>query len=230
MTGPYILGWGQDYPSPLNFLEPLFASYSVDNLVAYDNPDFDAALAAGKAKVAATGQGGDGVADYQAAEDLLCDDAQAIPLYFGGFLHMHSDNVSEVYIDSYQHVGYTQIEAEDGSILALLDEPESLFSTNADFGDGSAVLRAINTGLVQFDARNNRPFNAHARSITSDDGGKTWTIELNPGWSFHDGTPNDAASYVKAWSYGADPANAPFPYWFNMIVGWDDLNPDGGDG
>ncbi len=231
-TGPYFLGWGQDYPSPLNFLEPLFASYGGENLLAYDNPDFDAALAAGKAKVAATGQGGDGVADYRAAEDLLCDDAQAIPIYFSTELHMHSDNVSEVYVDSYHHVGYTVIEAEDGAVIAnpTSGEPQSLFSTDARLGGGGAVLRALNTGLVQFDPRDNRPFNAHAESITSQDGGKTWTIVLNPGWTFHDATPNDAASYVKAWSYGADPANAQRQSsFFANIVGWDELNPDAGD-
>ena len=61
-TGPFRLGWGQDYPSPLNFLEPLYASYNTppvgSNNVFFDSPEFDDLIAQGKAAVAASGGAG----------------------------------------------------------------------------------------------------------------------------------------------------------------------------
>ena len=54
----------------------------------------------------------------------------------------------------------------------------------------------------------------------------TWTIVLKPGWMFHDGTPVTAQSYVNAWNYGADPANAQQNNSFYAgIVGYAELNP-----
>jgi ABC-type transport system substrate-binding protein len=206
-TGPFRLSWGMDYPSPLSYLEPLFASYRAppvwSNATFYDNPDFDAAIAAGKEKVGASGLLDAGLADYFAAEDLLCRDVPVIPIRFNVVQLVHSDHVREVHLGLYGDVGYTTIESESGTVRAFVTEPGGRGGTVTAVSP--TVLRALNTGLIQFDPQTHQPFNAHARSITSDDGGTTWTIELNPGWTFHDGTPNDATSYVKTWSYRADP-------------------------
>jgi ABC-type transport system substrate-binding protein len=233
ITGPFRLGWGQDYPSPLDFLEPLYASYNTvahggNNPTKYNNPDFDAALAAGKAKVAASSRLEDGLADYFAAEDLLCEDVPVIPIGFPVTTFVHSDNVSNVYVDSFGDVGYTVVESESGTVVELRADPLSLVSTDPAESEGAAVLRALNTGLIQYDPRTNQPENGHATTVTSDDGGKIWTIVLDPGWTFHDGTPNDAASYVKTWSFGATAGNNATPAGidaYRNIVGYDELNP-----
>lgn len=231
VTGPFRLGWGQDYPSPLNFLEPLYASYNAppvgSNNTFYDNPDFDAALAAGKDKVAASGLLADGLDDYYAAEDLLCDDSQVMPVYFGKTQYVWSDNASDVFIDAYNDVGYSKIKAANGHISQDVSEPEHLFPTNSNESEGIAVLRALYAPLLNFDAQTNEPFNSHAQSITSDDGGQTWTIVLNPGWTFHDGSPISAADYVRTWSFGADGANGQQNNsFYSNIVGYDELNPE----
>ena len=231
VTGPFRLGWGQDYPSPLNFLEPLYASYNAppvgSNNTVYDNPDFDAALAAGKDKVAASGQLADGLDDYYAAEDLLCDDAQVMPIMFSKSQYVWSENASNVFIDSYNNLGYTLVEAENGHIIAEGNEPEHLFPTTSNESGGILILRALYTGLMQFNAETNEPFLAHAESITSEDGGLTWTVVLNPGWTFHDGTPVTATDYVRTWSFGADGANGQQNNsFYSNIVGYDELNPE----
>jgi ABC-type transport system substrate-binding protein len=238
ITGPFRLGWGQDYPSPLDFLEPMYASYNTvarggNNTTKYNNPDFDAALAAGKAKVAATSRLEDALADYFAAEDLLCEDVPVIPISFPVTTFVHSDNVSNVYVDSFGDVGYTVVESENGTVVELRTDPLSLVSTDPAESEGTAVLRALNTGLIQYDPRTNQPENGHATTVTSDDGGKIWTIVLESGWTFHDGTPNDAASYVKTWSFGATAGNNATPAGnaiYRNIVGYDELNPDANEG
>jgi ABC-type transport system substrate-binding protein len=232
VTGPFRLGWGQDYPSPYNFLEPLYASYNAppvgSNNTFYDNPDFDALLAQGVEKVAASGLLADGLDDYFAAEDLLCDDAQVMPVYFGKTQYVWSEDVSEVWIDAYNDLGYTLIESQDGNVTQDVSEPEHLFPTTTNESEGIAVLRAIYAPLINFNAKTNEQYNVHASSITSDDNGKTWTIALNPGWTFHDGTPITAADYVATWSFGADGANAQQNNsFYSNIVGYDELNPEG---
>ncbi|MDI2129771.1 ABC transporter substrate-binding protein [Yinghuangia seranimata] len=43
-------------------------------------------------------------------------------------------------------------------------------------------------------------------SITTSDGGRTWTLKLRPGVTFSDGTPFDAEAVKKNWEMHADPA------------------------
>ncbi|MGH1490676.1 MAG: ABC transporter substrate-binding protein [Acidimicrobiales bacterium] len=227
VTGVFRLGWGMDYPSPLNFLEPLYASYNIppvgSNNVNYENPAFDEALAEGKAAVAATGELSDGIPFYEAAEDLLCEDTQVLPIYFSKNQFAWNDTVENVYITAFGRPNYTEIIG--GDIALAIGEPEHLFPTNSNESEGSKVLDTLFKGLVEFDAKTTEPYNEVAESITSDDGGKTWTIVLKDGWTFHDGEPVTAASFVNAWNFGADGANAQQNNsFFSNMVGYADLN------
>lgn len=68
-----------------------------------------------------------------------------------------------------------------------------------------------------------------AESVESDDA-TTWTIVLKDGWTFHDGTPVTAQSYVDAWNAVAYGPNA-FENTGQLanIVGYADLNPTEGE-
>jgi ABC-type transport system substrate-binding protein len=89
------------------------------------------------------------------------------------------------------------------------------------------VLRALFSPLVQFDWETNEPFNLVAESITSSDGGQTWTVVIAPGWTFHNGEPVTAASFVNAWNFGADGANAQQNNsFYRNFVGYPELNPE----
>ncbi len=230
-TGPFRLGWAMDYPSALNFLEPMYASYMTaadggSNASEYNNPAFDEQLALGKAAVAASGELADATPFYEAAEDLLCDDAQTMPIRFGLNQFVWSEDVDNVYMDSYGDVSYDLITSKDGTVTQDLTNPQSLFPMDTNESEGSAVLMGnLFTGLVQFDGKTGEQYMANAESITSEDGGKTWTIKLRPGWTFHNGEPVTAASYVDAWSFGAR-AELGFQNngFYKRFVGYDELN------
>jgi len=231
-TGPFRLGWGQDYPSPLNFLEPLYASYNTppigSNNVFYDNPEFDELIAQGKSAVATSGALADGIPFYQQAEDLLCADVPMAPVWFRTNQFVYAEGIDNVYYDSYSDLGVTKVTSDDGFVSVQLSEPEHLFPTNSNESNGIQALRALFTGLVQYDASTNEMFLANAESITSEDGGVTWTVTLKPGWTFHNGEPVTAWSYVNAWNYGANTANAQQNNSFYAgIVGYDEMNPSG---
>jgi oligopeptide transport system substrate-binding protein len=112
-------------------------------------------------------------------------------------------------------------------------EPESLIpQVNAETC-GSQVLKGLFTPLITFDPETDEVIFTVAESIDSDDK-VNWTVTLREGWTFHDGTPVTAQSFVDAWNWGAyGPNGAGNNYFFGPygvnIVGYDAMNPVEGD-
>jgi len=103
-------------------------------------------------------------------------------------------------------------------------EPKHLVPSNTSESEGAAVLDALFTPLVDYD-RENRPVELAAASISSTDS-RVWTIALKPGWTFHNGEPVTADSYINAWNAGAFGPNAhDSNSFFDKIAGYADLNP-----
>jgi oligopeptide transport system substrate-binding protein len=124
--------------------------------------------------------------------------------------------------------------ASGGEFSVYVCEPESLIPQNTNETCGAEVLNALFTPLVNFDPETTEAQfgedvgDAHAVSIESDDQ-TTWTVKLKDGWTFHNGEPVDAASYVRAWNAGALSTNAyGNSYFFENIVGYDDLQAEEG--
>jgi hypothetical protein len=87
------------------------------------------------------------------------------------------------------------------------------------------VFEVLWEPLMAFDENNNL-IPDQAESVTPSSDGLTYTIKLKSGWTFHDGTPVDAQSYVDAWNYAADCTNGYIlNSFFDKIVGYSDLNP-----
>lgn len=129
--------------------------------------------------------------------------------------------------------GPTETGVTGGEFSMSICEPESLIpQVNAETC-GSQVLKGVFTPLIQFDPETDELIFAVAESIESDDN-ITWTVTLREGWTFHDGTPVTAQSFVDAWNWGAyAPNGAGNNYFFGPfgvnIVGYDALNPAEGD-
>ena len=99
MTGPFRLGWSMDYPSPQNYLEPLYSTAALppagSNTTFYSNPEFDALIEQGNQ----AGSNEEAIAFYNQAEDVLLEDMPVIPMFFELEQAVHSENVSDVVID-----------------------------------------------------------------------------------------------------------------------------------
>jgi len=108
-------------------------------------------------------------------------------------------------------------------------EPQNpLIPTATNETGGGNVIDLLFAGLIAYEA-DGASKNEVAKSIESDDN-LTWTVKINDDWKFSDGTPVKAESFVKAWNYGADPANAQLgAYFFYPIEGADENgNVEGG--
>ena len=108
-------------------------------------------------------------------------------------------------------------------------EPQNpLVPTNTNEVGGGHIVDAIFAGLVSYNTDGSSELEV-AESIESEDD-QTWTITVAEGWTFSDGSPVTAASFVDAWNYGAHPDNAQLnAYFFNPIEGTNDEGNIDGD-
>lgn len=117
--------------------------------------------------------------------------------------------------------------AADGGDLVIslgIGEPKWLIPSTTTESNGSDVLDAVFTDLVEYD-EHFKPYEMAAESITTTDN-KVWTIKLKAGWTFHNGEPVIAENYIDAWNAGAWGPNAhDGNYFFSKIEGYDALNP-----
>jgi len=115
-----------------------------------------------------------------------------------------------------------------GMFSFYLGEPQHpLVPGNTTESEGAKVVQSVWTPLVTFD-KNTRTvtYGGAAKSVTSPDN-VHWTIALKPGWTFHDGTPVTAQSYVRAWNYTALSTNAQgASYFFSNVEGYDALQAE----
>jgi oligopeptide transport system substrate-binding protein len=114
MTGPFRLGWGMDYPSPQNFLEPLFSTSALppagSNTSFYSNPEFDRLVTAGNQ----ASSNEEAIALYQQADDLLLEDMPVMPMFFRFTQGARSENVENVQFDAFQDVALTLVQPVNG--------------------------------------------------------------------------------------------------------------------
>jgi ABC-type transport system substrate-binding protein len=115
--------------------------------------------------------------------------------------------------------------AEGGIITTYITEPEFLQPPQTNESEGNAVLSALFRGLIDYNPETSEPqFTGVAESITSPDEGLTWEVVLKDGWTFHDGTPVTAQSFVDSWNYSAyGPNAAQVSGFFAPIAGYADL-------
>ena len=94
VDGPYRLGWLPDYPSPENYLDPLYGAGS-SNYGKWEGPaheEFLKKIEEGNA--AATPE--EGVPAYQEAGDIVLEEMVVIPLWFSKTFALHSERIDNV--------------------------------------------------------------------------------------------------------------------------------------
>ncbi|MBO0826149.1 MAG: ABC transporter substrate-binding protein [Streptosporangiales bacterium] len=108
VTGPYRLGWLMDYPSPEDYLAPLYGTNGASNGPGYSNHDVDGDLA--RAAAATTPDAA--VPYYHEAEDQVLDDLPVAPLWFGTNQYVHSERTGNLTFDPLSYLRYGQIEVK----------------------------------------------------------------------------------------------------------------------
>lgn len=92
-------------------------------------------------------------------------------------------------------------------VATSIPEPASMLPLDATGPGSLAVVQALYTGLVTYAPETSEAVPAVAESIRTTDDGTTWRIQLDDDWTFHDGAPLTARSFVDAWNHGAHGPN-----------------------
>ncbi|MEE1927744.1 ABC transporter substrate-binding protein [Streptomyces sp. TRM 70351] len=113
-----------------------------------------------------------------------------------------------------------------GVVRASWGDPQNpLEPANTNEVQGGKVLDMAFRGLKRYDPETGEAVDAMAESIETDDQ-RTFTVTIEDGWTFTDGTDVTASSFVDAWNYGAlltnNQVNA---YFFQFIEGYDEVHP-----
>ncbi|MFI8518591.1 ABC transporter substrate-binding protein [Streptomyces sp. NPDC085481] len=117
----------------------------------------------------------------------------------------------------------------DGVVTSSWGDPQNpLEPANTNEVQGGKVLSMIFRNLVQYDPKTGAAKNLLAEKITTTDS-TNFTIAVKAGWTFSNGEPVTAKSFVDAWNYGAhlknNQKNASF---FGAIEGYDQVHPEKG--
>jgi oligopeptide transport system substrate-binding protein len=106
-----------------------------------------------------------------------------------------------------------------GAVVIGGSQPQNpLVPANTNETGGGDPLDAIFSKLVRYNPETAAPELEIAESIESEDK-ITWTVKLKDGWTFHDGTPITAQSFVDAWNWGAYGPNAALNSYFFTLIG-----------
>ncbi|NIL56575.1 peptide ABC transporter substrate-binding protein [Salinispora arenicola] len=117
-----------------------------------------------------------------------------------------------------------------GELRVYASEPAFLLPSNGNDEPSIYVIRQLYRGLVKYNAETGEAENDLAESITSDDK-KLWTIKLKDGYTFDNGEPVDAESFIRSWNYAAYGPNAQNNgYFMKRIAGIKDVTAEDPDG
>ncbi|MFD9127589.1 ABC transporter substrate-binding protein [Kitasatospora sp. NPDC059571] len=117
-----------------------------------------------------------------------------------------------------------------GTFSYQSSEPQHpLQPANAMEVGGGRIIKNLFRGLVDYDPATGKLRNQMADKIETTDA-QHYTVTLKSGWTFHDGTPVTAASFVDAWNWSANTKNNQInSNWFSDIKGYTDVHPEKGD-
>lgn len=109
------------------------------------------------------------------------------------------------------------------------EPPNPLIPTGTNDSQGGRILDRLFAGLMSYDAIGH-PSPEVAQSIDTTDN-VNYRVVLKPGWTFTDGSPVTAHSFVDAWNYGALSTNGQLQQsFFSPIDGFDAVAGLTGDG
>lgn len=117
-------------------------------------------------------------------------------------------------------------EAGGGDLRIYNSEPAFLVPTAANDEPSILVIRQMFRGLVKYNAETGAPELDLAESIETEDN-QTWTIKVKEGYTFSNGEPVDADSFLRAWNYAGNLKNAQNnAYFMNRIAGFEEMQSE----
>lgn len=116
-------------------------------------------------------------------------------------------------------------EAAGGGTVSVYNcEPQNLLPSNSTEVCGSWVLEQLFTGLTQVDYDTFEAVPGVATEWDSNEDQTEWTFTLGEDWTFHNGDPITAQTFVDTFNWVVDPDNAQQnTSFYDVVLGYDEV-------
>jgi ABC-type transport system substrate-binding protein len=109
--GPHRAGWIMDYPSPQNYLDPLYGRHGSSNYTTWRSDAFNDAMSRGNANADATAAA---TGEFREAADIVLAEMPVIPINFGENIKIYSERVDNMNFA----LGRGEVRFEDVQVVA----------------------------------------------------------------------------------------------------------------
>ena len=160
------------------------------------------------------------------AEDILMATNCVIPIYYYNDIYLQKPYVEGIYSNPYatKFFMYTKMTNGEKTLrLQLSSEPDYLDPALNSSVDGACLAANSFSGLYTYDA-SGKPVPACAASYTTREDGLIYTVTLQEGLKWSDGSDLTAADFVYAWKRAAaDETGADYAYMFDNFKNFPDI-------
>jgi peptide/nickel transport system substrate-binding protein len=222
LPGPYLLGWGADYPAAENFLEAHFGSQATLQFGSLSG-ELVTLIQQARSQVDPEARR----LAYAAVNDFIRQSVPVVPLAHGGWIT--ADSLAVAYSARVQGAHASPLSLEDFSALSLdgassftwmqEEEPRSLYCGAVQDIASLRACSQLAESLYRYSTGGAQVEPGLATSCQPDSELRTWTCTLRQGVRFHDNSSLDAndvvASFAFQWNAAAPlhPGDsAPFVY------------------
>ncbi len=202
LDGPYLLGWGADYPHVTNFLDFHFGRAQTQFGEPY------AEIYEILEEAAQIGDPAQAEPLYAAANNAIRDLVPMVPIANGASASAALATVENAHFRPFGAPLFAQANpGKDTFVYMQNAEPISLYCADETDGESLAPCQQVVEPLLGYaiDSGNVEP--RLATSCDANEDSTVWTCHLREGVTFHDGSHFDANDVIASWAAGIDAAN-----------------------
>jgi ABC-type transport system substrate-binding protein len=202
LDGPYLLGWGADYPHVTNFLDFHFGRAQTQMGEPY--PEIYEILE----EASQIGDPAQAEPLYAAANNAIRDLVPMVPIANGASASAALATVENAHFRPFGAPLFARVNpGKDTFVFMQNAEPISLYCADETDGESLAPCQQVVEPLLGYaiDSGNVEP--RLATSCEANEDSTVWTCHLREGVVFHDGSHFDANDVIASWAAGIDAAN-----------------------
>lgn len=197
LTGLYLLGWGADFPDPVNFLD-----YHFNNPNNVQFGKIDASITEPLSTAAQTLDETARKAAYEEANNAIKAFVPMVPIAHGASAAAYLADVDGAQASPLTSEWFATMDPGGRDTFRWMQnaEPISLYCGDETDGETLRICEQINEPLYQYAINGVDPEPALATGCEANDDGTVWTCALREGVTFHNGAAFDANDVVVSFA------------------------------
>lgn len=196
LEGFHLLGWGADYPDATNFLDYHFGA-SASKQFGNKFDDLTALLQ----QAAALADPAERQPLYDQANELIKQHVPMIPVAHGGSATAFLAACEGAHASPLGNEAMSVIDCGADPLVWMQNaEPIGLYCADETDGESLRACEQIGEALLAFEVGGTDVIPSLAETWEANEDLTSWTFNLRPGVTFHDGSTLDANDVVLSWT------------------------------